>query len=76
MAQYISVWVNCVLYVCTFIIIQMPKRIDSNDKISTSFKLPKALHTEVKVAAAREEREMSDVVEEALRAYLKNRVSR
>lgn len=54
----------------------MTKRLSADEKISTSFKILKSLHTELKIAAAREGREMGDLVEEALRAYLKNRHAR
>jgi hypothetical protein len=49
----------------------MAKRTSSEDKISTSFKIPKALHVDLKVAAAKEGREMGELVEDALRVYLK-----
>lgn len=51
----------------------MPKPAAPDDKISTSFKVLKSLHTELKIAAAREGREMGELVEDALKAYLKNR---
>jgi predicted HicB family RNase H-like nuclease len=51
----------------------MAKPRDSHDKISTSFKVTKTLHTELKIAAAKEGREMGELVEDALKAYLKNR---
>jgi predicted HicB family RNase H-like nuclease len=54
----------------------MVKRVSADDKISTSFKVQKNLHTELKVAAAKEGREMGELVEDALKAYLKNRQSR
>jgi hypothetical protein len=54
----------------------MTKRSSGDDKISTSFKIPKSLHINLKVAAAREEREMGDLVEDALRAYLKTKAAR
>ena len=38
---------------------------------STSIKMRESLHRELKVAAAREGREMGELVEQALRAYLK-----
>ena len=55
---------------------RMRKRTPPDDKVSTSFKVQRALHTELKVAAAKERREMGELVEEALKAYLKNRPSR
>lgn len=51
----------------------MAKRNPSEDKISTSFKVQKSLHVELKIAAAKEGREMGEIVEDALKAYLKNR---
>lgn len=54
----------------------MRKRTSPDDKVSTSFKVQRALHIELKVAAAKEGREMGELVEEALKAYLKNRPSR
>lgn len=51
----------------------MAKSPASDEKISTSFKVQKSLHTELKIAAAREGREMGELVEDALKAYLKNR---
>jgi len=50
----------------------MTKRLPADDKISTSFKIQKSLHTELKIAAAKEDREMGDLVEDALKTYLKN----
>lgn len=38
---------------------------------STSIKMRESLHKELKVAAARDGRDMGELVEEALRAYLK-----
>jgi hypothetical protein len=52
------------------------KRTSNDDKISTSFKIPKSLHVELKIAAAKEDREMGEIVEDALRAYFKSRSSR
>jgi predicted HicB family RNase H-like nuclease len=44
----------------------------TSDQIkSTSIKMRESLHRELKVAAAREGRDMGELVEEALRAYLK-----
>jgi predicted transcriptional regulator len=43
------------------------------EKVSTSFKLPRNLRKELKIVAARDDREMSDLVAEALRAYLRTR---
>lgn len=51
----------------------MSKRTSTEDKISTSFKIQKNLHTDVKIAAAKEGREMGEIVEDALKAYLKSR---
>lgn len=36
---------------------------------STSFKIPETLHKQLRVAAAEEEREMGQLVADALRAY-------
>lgn len=54
----------------------MAKKALSEDRISTSFKVQKNLHTDLKIAAAKEGREMGALVEDALRAYLKLRLSR
>jgi predicted HicB family RNase H-like nuclease len=54
----------------------MPKQAATEEKISTSFKVQKALHVDLKIAAAKEGREMGELVEDALRAYLKSRNSR
>lgn len=40
--------------------------------MSTSFKVERALHTELKIAAAKQGREMGELLEDALRAYLKS----
>jgi hypothetical protein len=48
----------------------MAKRPVAEDKISTSFKIPRALHIKLKIAAAKESREMGELVEDALTAYL------
>lgn len=40
------------------------------DRISTSFKVSAQLRAEMKIAAAKERRDMSDLVEDAFRAYL------
>jgi hypothetical protein len=40
------------------------------EKVSTSFKVSATLRKDLKVAAAKEGRDMSDLVEDALRAYL------
>jgi hypothetical protein len=45
----------------------------SDDKVSTSFKVPKSLHTELKIAAAKEGREMSEILEDALKDYLRGK---
>lgn len=37
--------------------------------VSTSMKIPKSLHIELKIAAAREERDMGEIIADALRAY-------
>ena len=42
----------------------------TDDKISTSFKLSAAVHRELKIAAATEGRDMSELVTDALKAYL------
>jgi hypothetical protein len=49
--------------------IDAPKPNGNPDCISTSFKIPKALHVELKIAAAKEGREMGELVEDALKAY-------
>jgi metal-responsive CopG/Arc/MetJ family transcriptional regulator len=51
----------------------MVKRIGTTaeEKVSTSFKIPKSLRKELKIAAARDDREMSELVADALRAYLR-----
>jgi predicted DNA-binding protein len=41
-----------------------------SERVSTSFKLSAELRTELKVAAAREGREMSELLSEALEVYL------
>ena len=42
----------------------------AGDRVKTSLNLPRELKVELKVAAAREEREMSELITEALEAYL------
>ena len=54
---------------------RMAKRMSAENKISTSFKIQKNLHIDLKVAAAREGREMGELLEDAIKAYLKNRHS-
>jgi hypothetical protein len=46
------------------------KTLTTVPRVSTSFKVSEGLREEIKVAAARERREMGDLVEDALRAYL------
>ncbi|HXT68581.1 MAG TPA: ribbon-helix-helix protein, CopG family [Vicinamibacterales bacterium] len=41
-----------------------------DERVSTSFKVSDDLRTELKIAAARERRDMSDLLEDALRQYL------
>lgn len=50
----------------------MPRRTKSEriDRISTSFKVSEQLRHDMKIAAAKERRDMSDLVEDAFRAYL------
>lgn len=53
-----------------------PPRPDYPEMVRTSFVLPKELRRALKIAAAREERDMSELVAEALEAYLaKSRTS-
>ena len=47
-----------------------PTRTIRPDRMTSSFKLPKTLHQRLKIASAVEGREMSDLVAEALEAYL------
>jgi len=51
----------------------MAPRKATDDKVSTSFKVKKTLHVKLKIAAAKEGREMGELVEDALAAYLRNR---
>jgi hypothetical protein len=46
-----------------------PKPVDPDKIVSTSFKVPEGLRTQLKVAAALERRDMSDLVADALVAY-------
>jgi hypothetical protein len=43
----------------------------SGDRKSTSFKVLESLHRDLKIAAAKEGREMRELVEDALKAYLR-----
>jgi hypothetical protein len=47
-----------------------PPKSQPVERISTSFKVSAELRDEMKIAAARERRDMSDLVEDAFRAYL------
>jgi len=48
----------------------MASRTHADDKISTSFKISKRLHTELKMAAAGQGRDIDELVEDALQTYL------
>lgn len=47
-----------------------PAKPATDDRKSTSYKVSESLHQELKIAAARDRRDMSDLLEDALRAYL------
>jgi hypothetical protein len=47
-----------------------PQKPQHDERISTSFKVSAELRDQMKIAAARERRDMSDLVEDAFRAYL------
>lgn len=45
----------------------------ADDRKSTSYKVSASLHKELKIAAAHDGRDMSELLEEALRTYLSKR---
>jgi hypothetical protein len=47
-----------------------PQKRERVERVSTSFKVSERLRADMKVAAAKERRDMSDLVEDAFKAYL------